>query len=94
MVDIDDRYLNCLCYVIEWYVIEWFYKVTIGKIEKLHPHATHAVDDHQHEHGHVDVEVTHGTKGHVQGILEHSCPKGGFGLLVCFLTWEFRICVY
>ena len=33
---------------------------------------TQAVDDHGYEH--VDVEVTHGTKGHVQGVLEHSCP--------------------
>ena len=31
-----------------------------------------AVDDQEYEH--VDVEVTHGTKGHVQGDLEHSCP--------------------
>jgi len=31
-----------------------------------------AVDDQGYEH--VDVEATHGTKGHVQGDLEHSCP--------------------
>jgi len=76
-------------------------KVTLVEIENPHPNARPAkLMAHEQElatNRHVDVEATHGTKGHVQGLLEHSCPvanqRGGLDFWCVFDVGVFNLCL-